>query len=49
MSLTSTNEVLGLYNVYMQKVLIHVKKQLSYGHFPAIAAVLAAILKNPMT
>ena len=36
-------------HVYMQKVLIHVKKQLSYGYFPAIAAILASILKNPMT
>ena len=36
-------------HVYMQKVLINVRKQLSYGHFPAITAILAAILKNPMT
>ena len=36
-------------HVYMQKVLIYVKKQLSYGHFPAIAAILVAILKSPKT
>ena len=34
---------------YMLKVLISLRKQLGYGHFHAMAAILEAILKYPMS